>query len=214
MRRHKAERRTVKLSPKNLNPAQLPNKAPHPSALQRAGPDSASPVAVVGALQCRAPQARAAVFSRPLRSPPGPRRHVGLAGVTRPGLPVARGPRTEIRRRKALQAGSRARVPVSGRAQVAAAPAPRAAAPVGNGGAGPARRGGEREAAGCGRPGIPSSTSYASQAGCAVVAASRRPASRRWRRERAPPASASAGHLLPAATVRVRPEGRFDNGLH
>lgn len=89
-------------------PATPQNKAPRSSALRRAGPSSVVPVAVVGAREGRAPQACAAFSSRPLRSPPGPRRHVGLAGVTRPGLPAAREPRTEIRRRKALEAGSAA----------------------------------------------------------------------------------------------------------
>lgn len=107
-------------------PATPQNKAPRPSALQRAGPSSVVPVAVVGAREGRPPQACAANSSRPLRSPPGSRRHVGLRRDTAwpPGRPRTphRDPAPEGARSR--QRG-RARVPVSGRAQVAAAPAPR-----------------------------------------------------------------------------------------
>lgn len=140
---------------------------------------------------------------------PAPAAMLGRQAPLGRGLPAARGPRAQLPRRKALQAGGGARVPVSGRAQVAATPARRAAAPVGSGGAGPAARGGgEREAAGCGRPGIPSSSSNASRAGCAAVAASQRPASRRLEKGEGP-AGVRLGRpaaFSPRRPARVRPD--------
>lgn len=60
---------------------------------------------------------------------PAPAAMLGRQAPHGRGLPAARGPRAELPRRKALQAGGGARVPVSGRAQVAANPRPGARPP-------------------------------------------------------------------------------------